>query len=72
MSLNQGIDLYDSSYTAHSPDNSFLGFVSGVKVNSSESQRIMAKKRDQCLIYGKVLDYWRVSKADEYQITSRI
>lgn len=43
----------------HSPDNSFLGFVSGVKVNASESKRIKAKKRNQCLIYGKVLEYWR-------------
>ncbi|XP_046847526.1 alpha-1,6-mannosylglycoprotein 6-beta-N-acetylglucosaminyltransferase A-like, partial [Xenia sp. Carnegie-2017] len=43
----------------HSPDNTFLGFVSGVKLSSSESKRIMAKKRDQGLVYGKVLEYWR-------------
>lgn len=43
----------------HSPDNTFLGFVSGVKVNTSESKRMMAKKRNQCLVYGRVLGYWR-------------
>ncbi|XP_028398468.1 alpha-1,6-mannosylglycoprotein 6-beta-N-acetylglucosaminyltransferase A-like [Dendronephthya gigantea] len=43
----------------HSPDNTFLGFVSGVKVNATESKRILAKKRDQCLVYGRVLEYWR-------------
>ena len=48
-------------FIAHSPDNTFLGFVSGVKVNASESKRILAKKRNQCLVYGRVLEYWRVS-----------
>jgi alpha-1,3(6)-mannosylglycoprotein beta-1,6-N-acetyl-glucosaminyltransferase len=40
---------------AHSPDNSFLGFVVDHEVNIEN----MAQKKNQSLVYGKELDMWK-------------
>ena len=44
-------------YLAHSPDNSFLGFVIS---NQTEFQIDMEKKKDVALVYGKQNYMWKV------------
>ena len=45
--------------SAHSPDNSFMGFVVEEHLNESESLAAMEKK-DQAVVYGKAEYMWQV------------
>lgn len=48
--------------TAHTPDNSFLGFVVEQHLNSSDIKHINdIKRQNQSLVYGKVDNFWKVS-----------
>lgn len=44
------------SYVAHTPDNSFLGFV----VGSDQMSEGKVVKKNQSLVYGKELYMWKV------------
>ena len=51
---------YCFHFLAHSPDNSFIGFVSGSKQSVLQNSEIYSK-RNKGLVYGKVDYYWSVS-----------
>lgn len=47
--------------TAHTPDNSFLGFVVEQHLNASDIRHIDdIKRQNQSLVYGKVDNFWKV------------
>lgn len=46
-------------FVAHSPDNSFMGFIVEQHLNSSETRRSV--KKDQAVVYGKAQHMWTVS-----------
>ncbi len=49
---------------AHTPDNSFLGFVVEQHLNASDVRHIDdIKRQNQSLVYGKVDNFWKVSSA---------
>lgn len=50
---------FPSPLTAHTPDNSFLGFV----VGSSHIKGWTVRKKNQSLVYGKELYMWKVGRA---------
>lgn len=51
------------STSAHTPDNSFLGFVVEQHLNSSDIHHINEiKRQNQSLVYGKVDSFWKVSQ----------
>lgn len=53
---------YSPFLTAHTPDNSFLGFVVEQHLNSSDIKHINdIKRQNQSLVYGKVDNFWKVS-----------
>lgn len=46
---------------AHTPDNSFLGFVVEQHLNASDIRHIDdIKRQNQSLVYGKVDNFWKV------------
>lgn len=46
---------------AHTPDNSFLGFVVEQHLNASDFKHIDdIKRQNQSLVYGKVDNFWKV------------
>lgn len=46
---------------AHTPDNSFLGFVVEQHLNASDIKHIDdIKRQNQSLVYGKVDNFWKV------------
>lgn len=46
---------------AHTPDNSFLGFVVEQHLNASDIKHIDdVKRQNQSLVYGKVDNFWKV------------
>lgn len=50
--------------SAHTPDNSFLGFVVEQHLNSSDIHHINEiKRQNQSLVYGKVDSFWKVSES---------
>lgn len=49
---------------AHTPDNSFLGFVVEQHLNASDIKHIDdIKRQNQSLVYGKVDNFWKVLKS---------
>lgn len=59
--------LYISTFSsicfpsAHTPDNSFLGFVVEQHLNASDIKHIDdIKRQNQSLVYGKVDNFWKV------------
>lgn len=55
--------IYVSLYfaAAHTPDNSFLGFVVEQHLNASDIKHIDdIKRQNQSLVYGKVDNFWKV------------
>lgn len=54
------IDVFVVS-AAHTPDNSFLGFVVEQHLNASDIKHIDdIKRQNQSLVYGKVDNFWKV------------
>lgn len=50
---------------AHTPDNSFLGFVVEQHLNASDIKHIDdIKRQNQSLVYGKVDNFWKVNFPD--------
>lgn len=50
---------------AHTPDNSFLGFVVEQHLNASDIKHIDdVKRQNQSLVYGKVDNFWKVRSFD--------
>lgn len=50
-------------FAAHTPDNSFLGFVVEQYLNSSDIKHFnVIKRQNQSLVYGKVDNFWKVSR----------
>lgn len=50
---------------AHTPDNSFLGFVVEQHLNASDIKHIDdIKRQNQSLVYGKVDNFWKVNLPD--------
>lgn len=50
-----------SFFAAHTPDNSFLGFVVEQHLNASDIKHIDdIKRQNQSLVYGKVDNFWKV------------
>lgn len=48
-------------FAAHTPDNSFLGFVVEQHLNASDIKHIDdIKRQNQSLVYGKVDNFWKV------------
>lgn len=49
-------------FVAHTPDNSFLGFVVEQHLNASDIKHIDdIKRQNQSLVYGKVDNFWKVN-----------
>lgn len=49
-------------FIAHTPDNSFLGFVVEQHLNASDISHIDdIKRQNQSLVYGKVDNFWKVN-----------
>ena len=48
-------------FLAHSPDNSFIGFVSGSKQSVLQISSEEYSKKNKGLVYGKLDYYWNVS-----------
>ncbi len=56
---------------AHTPDNSFLGFVVEQHLNASDVKHIDdIKRQNQSLVYGKVDNFWKVSSARNQSLTT--
>ncbi|RXN12469.1 Alpha-1,6-mannosylglyco 6-beta-N-acetylglucosaminyltransferase A-like protein [Labeo rohita] len=56
-------DLLDYRCHAHTPDNSFLGFVVEQHLNASDVRHIDdIKRQNQSLVYGKVDNFWKDKK----------
>lgn len=54
---------------AHTPDNSFLGFVVEQHLNASDIKHIDdIKRQNQSLVYGKVDNFWKVNVPDTFMI----
>lgn len=54
---------------AHTPDNSFLGFVVEQHLNASDIKHIDdIKRQNQSLVYGKVDNFWKVNVPDRFTI----
>lgn len=51
------MDFYFS--TAHTPDNSFMGFVSE-ELNETEKQSVKSNKVNMAVVYGKEASIWKV------------
>lgn len=48
-------------WAAHTPDNTFLGFVVQHQLNSGETELLKSTKRqNQALVYGKNAKFWKV------------
>lgn len=59
--------------TAHTPDNSFLGFVVEQHLNASDIKHIDdIKRQNQSLVYGKVDNFWKVPWSFMHSHTFRI
>lgn len=64
------VELCNDSYivwfispAAHTPDNSFLGFVVEQHLNASDIRHIdEVKRQNQSLVYGKVDNFWKVRR----------
>lgn len=57
---------------AHTPDNSFLGFVVEQHLNASDIKHIDdIKRQNQSLVYGKVDNFWKVNVPDTFMIFCR-
>lgn len=55
------IFVFIYSAAAHTPDNSFLGFVVEQHLNASDIKHIDdIKRQNQSLVYGKVDNFWKV------------
>lgn len=53
---------FPRSVAAHTPDNSFLGFVVEQHLNASDIKHIDdVKRQNQSLVYGKVDNFWKVT-----------
>ena len=52
------------SITAHTPDNTFLGFVMGM--NDTGTAPLL--KENIAVVYGKVLNLWKVCKMFVYNL----
>lgn len=53
---------------AHTPDNSFLGFVVEQHLNASDIKHIDdIKRQNQSLVYGKVDNFWKVRQNNQQQ-----
>lgn len=51
-------------FAAHTPDNSFLGFVVEQHLNASDIKHIDdIKRQNQSLVYGKVDNFWKVRRS---------
>ncbi len=49
-------------FAAHSPDNSFMGFVVESHINDTAETRSIVRK-NQALVYGKAEYMWQVSRS---------
>lgn len=59
----------DFCVIAHTPDNSFLGFVVEQHLNASDISHIDdIKRQNQSLVYGKVDNFWKVNTPDTFII----
>lgn len=57
------------TFVAHTPDNSFLGFVVEQHLNASDIKHIDdIKRQNQSLVYGKVDNFWKVNILDTFMI----
>lgn len=55
--------IYCAFFSAHTPDNSFLGFVVEQHLNASDIRHIDdIKRQNQSLVYGKVDNFWKVRR----------
>ena len=45
-------------FPAHSPDNSFMGFI--VETHNNETESMNVKRLNQALVYGKAEKMWQV------------
>lgn len=55
---------FPRSVAAHTPDNSFLGFVVEQHLNASDIKHIDdVKRQNQSLVYGKVDNFWKVTSS---------
>lgn len=47
--------------TAHTPDNTFLGFVVQPHLSAKENERLQSiSRKKQALVYGKRAEFWQV------------
>lgn len=54
-------NVFSRLSAAHTPDNSFLGFVVEQHLNASDIKHIDdIKRQNQSLVYGKVDNFWKV------------
>lgn len=47
---------------AHTPDNTFLGFVVQPHLSTEENERLKSiSRKNQALVYGKRAEFWQVT-----------
>ncbi len=55
-------------WAAHTPDNTFLGFVVQHHLSSEETEQLKStRRRNQALVYGKRAKFWEVTTDIIYQ-----
>lgn len=54
------VQLFVFSCPAHSPDNSFMGFV--VEQHLKQTKNTDIKRKNQAVVYGKALYMWQVTR----------
>lgn len=48
-------------HTAHTPDNTFLGFVVQPHLSAKENEQLQSiSRKKQALVYGKRAEFWQV------------
>ncbi|OBS72070.1 hypothetical protein A6R68_13353, partial [Neotoma lepida] len=63
LTKESGFKIAETAFSAHTPDNSFLGFVVEQHLNSSDIHHINEiKRQNQSLVYGKVDNFWKNKK----------
>lgn len=61
-SVNPKFCNYCVVWTAHTPDNTFLGFVVQPHFSAEENKQLDAiKRKKQALVYGKRAEFWQVT-----------
>lgn len=54
--------MYVRLWSAHSPDNTFLGFVVQPHWSDEEIKKLKSiKRKKQALVYGKRASFWKVN-----------